>query len=260
MADKRSGGDKHEPTLELPKLFGGRRRRSIADEPPAERSATPSSTADPTSPEPSQPAEPDVVSTDSTMQDDGSTKASDAQTPRPEHPLFAGAPRPETQSANPARDKPPEPAAATEEPGARKAARPTPLLPPRLAAVLTGLIVGAVGTLLTYGSLRGCEALTGTGSCGGGPGLLLLVAIFAVMVLLGGALLKAWVVTDPQSTSFLAVGITAVVVMLTLLETVFSLWIFLAVPLVTMAAYLVAHWVTTRFVEGDRDGAGVDVR
>jgi hypothetical protein len=152
------------------------------------------------------------------------------------------------------------PAAAPEEPGSRKAARTTPLLPPRLAAVLTGLVVGAAGTLLTYGSLRGCETLTGTGSCGGGPGLLLLVAIFAVMVLLGGALLKAWAVSDPRSTSFLAVGITAVVVMLTLLEAVFSLWIFLAVPLVTMAAYLVAHWVTTRFVEDDGEEAGVDLR
>lgn len=228
MADKRSGGDKHEPTLELPKLFGRRRRASVAEEPPVERSI---------------PAKP-----------------SDDHTLHTERPLVADEPTRAPEPPSSHSDEPSAANAGTEEPGARRAARTTRLLPPRLAAVLTGLIVGAAGTLLTYGSLRGCELLTGTGSCGGGPGLLLLVAIFAVMVLLGGALLKAWAVSDPRSTSFLAVGITAVVVMLTLLEAVFSLWIFLAVPLVTMAAYLVAHWVTTRFVEADGEGAGVDLR
>lgn len=210
MADRRSDSDKGEPTLELPKLFGRKRRGTEAPEPAAERTVEPS---------PSQ------------------------------------APSRHDEPAAPQ-----EPAAPVDEPGARKAARTTPVLPPRLAAVITGLLVGVAGTLLTYGSLRGCEALTGTGSCGGGPWLLLLVAILAVMVLLGGLLLKAWSVTDPQSTSFLAVAITAVVVMLTMLEAVFSVWIFLAVPLVCMAAYVAAHWVTTRFADTEPESRGVDVR
>ena len=229
MADKRSGGEKHEPTLELPKLFGRRRRDSDAEQPAVERSVP--------------------------------TTSSDATPPRTEPALFADQPpRASEPSGRAGASEHHEPTAPTEEPGARRAARTTPLLPPRLATVLTGFLVGAAGTLLTYGALRGRETLTGTGSCGGGAGLLLLVAIFAVMVLLGGTLLRAWAVSDPQSTSFLAVGITAVVVMLTLLEAVFSVWIFLAVPLVTMAAYLAAHWVTTRFVETDRDEARADVR
>jgi hypothetical protein len=210
MVDK-SDGDKEEPTLELPGLFGRRRSRvrpeSVSGS-TTERAATAPTSTRATS----------AVVDSSAADDNGST------TP-------------------------------TEEPGVRKAHRAAPLLPPRLAAPVTGLLVGAVGTFLTYGALRGCEAVTSTGSCGGGPGLLLLVAILAVMVLLGGALLKLCSIADPQSTSFLAVGITAVVLMLTLLEAIFSPWMFLAVPVLSMAAYWVAHWVTTRFDDTDQNAS-----
>src|SRR5687768_15112066 len=114
MADKHSGGDKREPTLELPKLFGRRRRASGAEEPPVERSAPPSS--------------------------------EHAQPTRTEPPLFAEEPPRAPEAAHPTAQEPGRPAAheaavpaaAPEEPGSRKAARTTPLLPPRLAAVLTG--------------------------------------------------------------------------------------------------------------------------
>jgi hypothetical protein len=224
MADRRSDGDKQDPTLELPKLFGRRRSRLPTDDSPADQAGESSMDDTVTAPA--------GVSTGSTTVGDTPTTVGDTSTTPP-----------------------------GEEPGARRADRADrarPALPPRLAAVLTGLLVGAAGTLLTYGALRGCETLTGTGSCGGGPGLLLLVAIFAVMVLLGGALLKLWAVGEPQSTSFLAVGITAVMVMLTLLEAVFSAWMFVAVPLVSMAAYWAAHWVTTRFDDTDREASGLD--
>lgn len=172
--------------------------------------------------------------------------------PKPSEPAAGGPVEP-----SPPREG--EPVVPADEPGVRKAQRARPALPPPLVAATTGLVVGVAGTLLTYGSLRGCEALTGTGSCGGGPGLLLLVAIGAAMVLLGGLLLKVWPVPDPQSTSLLAVAITAVVVMLTLLDVVSSIWGALAVPLVCMAAYVAAHWVTTRFADTDPE-RGVDAR
>lgn len=121
-----------------------------------------------------------------------------------------------------------------------------PAVPGRVAAVVTGLVVGLFGVAATALALAGCEAMTGTGSCGG-PGFFLLVAILAVMVLLGTGLLRAWKVADAGSTSFLAVGVVTVVVLLVLLDLVFSAWMFLVVPLLAAAAYALAHWVTTRF-------------
>jgi hypothetical protein len=229
MADKRSDGEKQEPTLELPKLFGRKKK------------AEPAEVRDPSTQPVDEPVgEPAAVEVPATgaPTDEG----------EPTRPLYV--------DKAPAGPTAPAAATALTGEGARKAPRTSPLLPPRLAALVTGLVVGALGTLMTFGAMRGCEVVAGTDSCGGGPGLLLLVAICAVMVLIGGVLLKVWGVGDPQSTSFLAVGITAVVVMLFLLEAVFSALMFVAVPLVGMASFAVAHWVTGRF-DSRGDGPGV---
>ena len=78
------------------------------------------------------------------------------------------------------------------------------------AAIVTGLLVGVLTVGLTGASQRLCEVLQGTSSCGN-PGFILLVAIMIAMVFLGSALLRAFRVPDPGSTSFLAVGLTALV-------------------------------------------------
>jgi len=120
-------------------------------------------------------------------------------------------------------------------------------------------VVGIVGTGLTWAALQGCEALRGTDSCGG-PGLLVLVAILALMVVAGALLLKALRVTEPNATSFLGVGLMTVIVLVTLMETLFSAWMFLAVPVLTALSYLAAQWVSTRFVDTEGASPGVDVR
>jgi hypothetical protein len=135
-----------------------------------------------------------------------------------------------------------------------------PAVPGRLVAVFTGLVVGATGTLLTFLAMAGCERARGTSTCGG-PGYFLLFAIVLLMVLVGTLLLKAWRVSDPGSTSFLAVGLVAVVVLLTLTEVIFSAWMFVIVPVVGAASYALAHWVTTRFADEPRERPSVhDVR
>lgn len=172
--------------------------------------------------------------------------------PAPEvaaEPVPEAAPEPEPELA-------PEPSPA---PVRRRARRSTPTVPAPAAAVVTGLLVGLGGTALTWAGLRGCEALRGTDSCGG-PGLWLLVAIVVVMVVLGALVLALLKVPDPRGTSFLGVGLTAVVTLLALMDSLFSPWMFLVVPLVSAAAYGIAHWVTTRFVELPDDGPDVDVR
>jgi hypothetical protein len=122
-----------------------------------------------------------------------------------------------------------------------------PRVPGRVAAAVTGLVVGGAGAGGTYAALTACEAVRGVSTCGGAPGFFILVAILALMILFGMLLLKAFKVNDPGSTSFLAVGIVAVVAMLTLLDAIYSPWMFVVVPVLSAAAYLLSHWVTTRF-------------
>lgn len=142
---------------------------------------------------------------------------------------------------------------------ARRSTRSVPALPVPVAAAAVGLVVGLVGTLLTWGGLQACEVVRGTESCGG-PGLLLLVAIVVVMVLVGAVLLALLRVPDARSISALGTGIVCVVAMVGLLEVVFSAGMFVAVPVVGAVAYAVASWVATRFVEEVDEGPGVDVR
>ena len=42
-----------------------------------------------------------------------------------------------------------------------------PRINPRIAALVTGLVVGFVGVLLSFGASQGCESVRGVGSCGG---------------------------------------------------------------------------------------------
>lgn len=146
-----------------------------------------------------------------------------------------------------------------EEPAARQPFA-FPSLPARIAVVVTGAVVGAVGVALTYASLQGCNAVRGTKSCGGGTGLLLLVVILVLMALLGAVLLTLWHVPEARGTSLLGVGVLAVVVLLTSMQQLDSVWTFLVVPVICAVSYLLAHWVTTAFVELPDQGPQHDIR
>ncbi|MEQ6902214.1 hypothetical protein [Nocardioides sp. YIM 152588] len=124
-----------------------------------------------------------------------------------------------------------------------------PLLGVYRAAALTGVVVGAALVLLTWLSLRGCEAVRGTASCGGGPGFLLLLATFVVCVYLGSALLRTFQVPDPGSSSLLAVGLVAVVSLLFLVDVMDHWSMILVVPALSVGAFLASAWVTRTFVD-----------
>lgn len=123
-----------------------------------------------------------------------------------------------------------------------------PMVDGRIAAAITGLVVGALAVFLTWGGMESCEAVRGTSSCGG-TGIPILVVIMAVLVIVGGSLLAAWEITDPNSTSFLAVGLLAVIALLFLIDVIFSPAMFVVIPLVSVGTYLLSHYVTTRFIE-----------
>jgi hypothetical protein len=261
----RTRDDKPEPSLELPSLFRRRRRAPARGErePEARRETAPEPTtetvtaAEPLSAEPLSAEPPEPERTAVTTPGPPPERATETRPPaRPavdDREPAAGTASPPERERTPARR-----VAARRRP--RQASRSGPRFPASIAALLTGLLVGLLGAVLTYGGLQGCEFLRGTDSCGGGAGVLLLVGILAVLVVAGGGLL-AWLgVSDPRSTSFLGVGVTTVVAMVALLETVFSAWMFVVAPALTAAAYLLAWWVTTRVVDPLDDGPGVDVR
>ncbi len=126
-----------------------------------------------------------------------------------------------------------------------------PRVPGYVAAVVTGILMGLSGVVLAWVSAQGCEAVRGVGSCGG-FGLFALIVILGIEVLLGAALLKAWRVVDPVSTSFLGVGLVAVIVMLFFLDSIESRWMLLVIPVLTALTYLGSWWVTETLIENDQ--------
>lgn len=253
---KTPGDDKAEPQLELPslRLPGLRRRKRSRDEAPPDVERA-------TAPETQPAVEPPYEPTSGPAPSDAPTEQM--------APVLA----PEPTAASHASVEPAEgvPAGASKAgsvdtqilPGTDEDAHEEPRkgfalpsVPGRLAAALTGLVVGAAGASATMATMVGCEAVRGVSTCGGAPGFFILVAILVLMILLGAGLLKALGVHDSASTSFLAVGVVTVVAMLTLLEVIFSAWMFVVIPVLAALSYLLAHWVTTRFEDeptGRRD-------
>lgn len=129
---------------------------------------------------------------------------------------------------------PAEPAPETdpEEPVRRREPRrlPTVALPGLPAAVVTGVAIGALAVLLAWLAGAGCSAVRGTSSCGGAAGLPLLLAGLVLLAWVGSLLLRVLGVTDAGSTSVLAVGIMAVLVMVFLLGSLDEWWALGAVP------------------------------
>lgn len=283
MADKDKPGE--DVNLEMPSLgLGGRRRRrkKDAEHPAPIDQATGTETGPETSTEPVQPlapelsagearpaAEPDPTPVEP-VEARSIEPADDALTilDEPEDaPTIADAVGSEDTRVLPDEDtrplfadETPDDTAvhdSTEEPaGHHQAAEEAdngggfalPAIAPMTAAMISGVVVGLLAVGATYLGLRGCEAIQGTSSCGG-PGLFLLIAIMVGLILVGGFMLRAWGVSDPMSTSFLAVGLLAVVALLFLVDVIFSQWMLLVIPLIALGTFTLSHWVTVSFIE-----------
>ena len=258
MADEDRGHD--GPSLELPSLGFGRRKRrkAAADAPgPAEPGDTQSIASPPEAvaePAPEPPVDdtptavspPPVVSEPTPAAPESRPVFTDEVAPSPLAPPMPRTPDRPVSSAETRL----EPEASTKPSRVRRKRRELAL--PRVggmtAAVITGVLVGVITVGLTWASQRLCEVVRGTSSCGG-PGLLLLVAIMVAMVLLGAVLLRAWGVPDPGSTSFLAVGLLAVIALLFLVDVLFNWWMIIVIPACAVATFALAHWVTATFIE-----------
>ncbi len=160
----------------------------------------------------------------------------------------------ETPDAQPSAHETPVPESGADETSTQAASTPGAAAPATSTAARddspeAGLVVGLLVVLLTAGSLRLCESVRGVSTCGGGPGFTLLVAVMVAMVLLGGTLLRLARVPDPMSTSFLAVGLTCVLSLLFLVDVLQEWWMVIVIPVMTVATFLLSHWVTTSVIE-----------
>lgn len=275
MAEKNSGNDDNL-NLELPSLSLRRKRKDkgsaeepveapetpetpgaeetvqlpVADE-PAAAEAAPDRFAPPPSedtvPVAHQPAPAPYVAPET-------PKAPVPAPVEPAKPLFVNE-SPEAALAD--ADAPEQVTKQVKEPKAPKEPRPKkelvlPAIPGMQASVITGILIGILACGATYAALQGCQKIKGTSACGG-PGFLLLVAILVALVVLGGALLKAFRVADPGSTSFLAVGLLSVFVLLFLVDVIFEWWMIIVIPVAAAATFALSHWVTVRFIEPAND-------
>ncbi|WP_244931014.1 hypothetical protein [Nocardioides sp. W7] len=255
-ADDRDPG---APSLEPPSLFRRRRRPKAGppeeptfDEQPTE--AIEPAPAEPTEVLPPVP-EPEPVPLPEPVPGPAPVPAP-APVPGPE-PVPVPGPEPVEPAPLFVDEVEPDGAAAA---GATKTLTPTKVLrAPRApvvtglaAALATGLLVGLLVVLLTAGGQQVCEAAQGTSSCGG-AGYPMILAILVLAVLAGGALLRWSTVPDPVSTSFLAVGLLAVIALLFLVESLDSWWMLVVIPVVAMATYAASHWITTAVIEPARE-------
>jgi len=270
--------DAARPNLEPPKLFGRRRHQEQASEPEldlppeAGEDRAPEPEADPVTeplPELDLPPEPDqAVDEDATVVEPFSDPSWRFELPEeePEEPTSvlpaeAGTPlfADEVEEVPPAKARGQR--AAREPQKARKPKKPrkprTPSLPTVtgwVAAAITGIVVGLLLVGMTAGSLQGCEAVRGISTCGSW-GVPLLILIMAVLIAIGGFLLRIFRVPDPGSTSFLALGMVAVITLLFLLDVLENWWMIIVIPVISAAMYLLGYWVTTAFVEPAKEPA-----
>jgi hypothetical protein len=136
-------------------------------------------------------------------------------------------------------------AAPQPTPGRGRRHLPTTSVSGLPAAAVTGVVVGGLAVLLAWLAGVGCETVRGTSACGGGPGLLILVVVVAVLAWAGSLLLRLLGVPHAGSTSVLAVGVLAVLVLVFLLSSLDEWWALVAVPLASVIAYASSWWVTT---------------
>ena len=142
-----------------------------------------------------------------------------------------------------------EPDATPGPPEPRTPRKRLPALVGLPAAACVGLVVGAFLVLATYGSLHLCSSVRGASTCGGRAGFPLLLAIGIVAVVGGGALLRVCGVRSPVGDSFLAVALVAVLTVLFLNNHYDAWWMIIAVPMLTLLAFLLSHWVSATYID-----------
>lgn len=120
-----------------------------------------------------------------------------------------------------------------------------PHLDPRLAAVVTGLVVGLVSVGLGLIALEIFNDVRGVASGGGRWGTLTFVVVTFIAIVIGDLLLTAFGTARPGLISFLAVVLTIVALLGVFLEMADDRRALVLVPALGAVAYFIAHWLIT---------------
>lgn len=127
-------------------------------------------------------------------------------------------------------------------------------VPSPLAALIVGAICGALVVGLVFSGERGCDAVSGSSSCGG-VGMLMLTVILVGAYALGVLLLRMFGVDEPGLTAFFGIMLPLVVVLAFLTDQVFSSSMVLILPALAACSFAVGSVFTTALENSD-DGPG----
>lgn len=120
-----------------------------------------------------------------------------------------------------------------------------PHIDPRLAAAITGLVVGLVSVGLGLIALEIFNDVRGVASGGKQWGSLTFVVMAFIAVLLGDLLLRAFGATRAALISFLAVVLTIIAMLGLFLDMADDQRALVLVPVLAAVTYLVSHWLIT---------------
>ena len=246
MADTPDDG----PSLEMPSFSLRRKKKQVPEEDvtsEAAPKATPEATPEAKAVEPEPAAE--------------AAAAEPAPEPEPvPQPLTVRQPTVQQTTVLPVStpEPDPEPVAHEQAPAEpkRRLERPSVSLPGLPAAAVTGVVVGGLAVLLAWVAGTACSAVRGTSSCGGAVGLPLLLVGLALLAYAGSILLRVFAVPAAGSTSLLAVGILAVLVLVFLLGSLDEWWAVVTVPVAAVVAFCASWWVTTVVVGDEPEPTG----
>lgn len=231
--------DTPRPSLEAPKLFGRRKTpRPVVDEPVFEDAGTDPAAETTVVPvvEPDEPDETAVLPVETPVRRPGARRGRRTAT--------AGTDDRTDQATGSV-------AVATTTPSRTRRAgrdRDTPLLPGRPAAALTGVLAGLALLGFTWLGFRGCEVVSGTTSCGVGPGMAALVVVMVLTIIVGGLILSFFKIPEPGSTSFLGTGLTGVIYLVALVDRLEGWPTLIIIPAISAGTYTLSWWVTTTYV------------
>src|SRR5262245_46715744 len=118
-------------------------------------------------------------------------------------------------------------------------------LPYVLTAAAVGLLVAVLTQVLVVGGEQACEVVRGTSSCGAAGGFMLL-AIGLLVVIAGARMLRTLAVPEPVITSVLGIALVTIVVLAVLIDVIFSVWMWVVLPLLAAVLYGFSAWAAKR--------------
>ncbi|MGH3470588.1 MAG: hypothetical protein ACRDPG_00900 [Nocardioidaceae bacterium] len=143
---------------------------------------------------------------------------------------------------------------------ARPPTRTLPFLTDPAVSATVGVGCGLLAVLLVCVSERGCEAVRGRATCGGGAGLSLLVVVVVVTVAAGYLGLKQLHVDSPGLVAFFGVALPLIMVMAFMIDSVFSAWMILILPLLAAVCFALSALLSQALEHAHEAGYMDDAR